>query len=416
MDENHFDKLSLFEPPPIDTAIQTREWIEFRPINQFSDYGGLEFNVPPLSTGYMDLKKSKLKLKLRILNHVNSPITEDEDAVALTNLPLHTIFAQVDACLQQTPVSQLGTNYPYKAYIDTLLSTSLQDYGVRYSQLFIKDTTDPDDADPIKGINTGLYLRSLYTKGGKILDLEGPLHIDLFQQERLIINGVGLSLKLWPSKDPFRLMSASGVDYKVQIVDASFKLCIQRPNPALTMAHAKMLEKSHVVYPYLFSNLKTVSISRGKFSFSMEDVFQGEVPSTLIVGLVSSSAFSGDYKKSPFNFQAFDCNFIAFYVDGQSLPSKPLQPNYRANTYLDAYQTLVSDRERVPVERNEYLEGYALYVLDINPYIDFNTKRKGHCRLELKFATPLPESVTLVLYGKFPQVLHIDQSRSIIFK
>ena len=87
--------------------------------------------------------------------------------------------------------------------------------------------------------------------------------------------------------------SASGVDYKVQIVDASFKLCIQRPNPALTMAHAKMLEKSHVVYPYLFSNLKTVFISRGEFSFSMEDVFQGEVPSTLIVGLVSSSAFSG---------------------------------------------------------------------------------------------------------------------------
>ena len=46
MDENHFDKLSHFEPPPIDTAIQTREWVEFRPINQFSDYGGLEFNVP----------------------------------------------------------------------------------------------------------------------------------------------------------------------------------------------------------------------------------------------------------------------------------------------------------------------------------------------------------------------------------
>ena len=119
---------------------------------------------------------------MRILNHVNSPIMEDEDAVALTNLPLHSIFALVDACLQQTPVSQLGTNYPYKTYIDTLLSTSLQDYGVRYSQLFIKDTTDPDDADHIKGINTGLYLRSLYTKGGKIFDLEGPLHINSFNR------------------------------------------------------------------------------------------------------------------------------------------------------------------------------------------------------------------------------------------
>lgn len=415
MDENHLNQLSLFESPPTDTAIQTREWVEFRPINQISEYSALEFNIPPLSTGYMDLKNSRMKIKLRILNPLNNPITAEDD-VGLANLPLHTIFAQVDTSLQQTPVSKLGTNYPYKAYIDTLLTTSANNYGVRYSQLFIKDSNDPDDADPIKGMNTGLFLRHLFTKEGKILDLEGPLQIDLFQQERLILNGVSLSLKLWPSKDAFKLMSVSGLDYRVQIIDASFKLCIQRPNPALTMAHVKMLEKSPAVYPYLFSNLKIASIAKGEFSFTMDDVFQGEVPSTLILGLVSSSAFSGNYKKSPFNFQHFDCNFIAFYVDGQSFPSKPLQPNYNADTYLDAYHTLVSGREQVDVDRGEYLKGNALYVLEINPYIVFNTKRKGHCCLELKFAIPLPESATLILYGKFPQVLHIDQSRSIIFK
>lgn len=112
----------------------------------------------------------------------------------------------------------------------------------------------------------------------------------------------------------------------------------------------------------------------------------------------------------------FDCNFVAFYVDGQSFPTKPLQPNYQSHTYLEAYQTLVSGIENVYVEREEYLKGNALYVLDINPYIDFNTKRRGHCRLELKFAFPLSESATLILYEKFPQILHTDQSRSIIFK
>lgn len=415
MDENHLDQLSIFEPPPVDTTIQTREWIEFRPVSQISEYSAVEFNIPPLSTGYMDLRNSRLKIKLRILNNSNTPISE-EDPVALANLPLHTIFAQVDTSLQQTPVSQLGTNYPYKAYIDTLLNTSAENRDIRFSQLFFKDTSDPDDADPVKGLNIGLYQRHQYTKGGKLVDLEGPLHVDLFQQQRLILNGVALTLKLWPSKEPFRLMSASGGDYKIQIVDASFKLCIQRPNPALTMAHLKMLEKSPAIYPYLFSNLKIGSIAKGEFSLTMDDVFQGEVPSTLVVGLVSSSAFSGDYKKSPFNFQHFDCSFVGFYVDGQSFPSKPLQPNYVAQTYLEAYQTLLTGRETIDVGREDYISGNTLYVLNINPYVDFNTKRKGHCRLELKFAIPLPESVTVILYGKFPQVLHIDQSRSIIFK
>lgn len=137
-------------------------------------------------------------------------------------------------------------------------------------------------------------------------------------------------------------MTAAERDYKVQIVDASFKLCIQRPNPALTMAHVKMLEKSPAIYPYLFSNKKKIeSIARGEFSITMDDVFQGEISSNLILGLVSSSTFSGEYKKSPFNFQSFDCKFVAFYVDGQSFPTKSLQSNYQSHTYLEAYQTLV---------------------------------------------------------------------------
>lgn len=106
---------------------------------------------------------------------------------------------------------------------------------------------------------------------------------------------------------------------------------------------------------------------------------------------------------------------MAFYVDGQSFRTKHLQPNYQSHTYLEAYQTLVSGRENVNVEREEYPKGNALYVLDINPYIDFNTKRRGHSRLDLKFAFPLPESATLILYGKSPQILHIDQSQKRYF-
>lgn len=103
MNENRMNQLSIFESPPTDTTILIREWVEFRPINQIFEYSALEFNIPPLSTGYMDLKNSRLKIKLRILNQFNTPITE-ENAVGLTNLPLHSIFAQVDTSLQQTPV------------------------------------------------------------------------------------------------------------------------------------------------------------------------------------------------------------------------------------------------------------------------------------------------------------------------
>ena len=167
------------------------------------------------------------------------------------------------------------------------------------------------------------------------------------------------------------------------------------------------------MYPYMNSTIKIASIAEGEFSFSADNMFQEEVPSQLILGLVSSKAYIGDYKRSPFNFQHYDCNFVALYVDGQSLPAKPLQPQFSEGNYLSAYQTLQSVGSDVWIDRTEYANGYTLYVLDINPYVDFNAKRKAHCRLELRFAKALPESVTLVMYGKFPEILRIDQARSV---
>ena len=72
------------------------------------------------------------------------------------------------------------------------------------------------------------------TVGGKIVDLEGYLLIDVFQQPKLLLNGAGISIKLWPSLDAFRLILDSlTLDQKLQIVDASFKLCVQRLDEGL---------------------------------------------------------------------------------------------------------------------------------------------------------------------------------------
>ena len=150
----------------------------------------------------------------------------------------------------------------------------------------------------------------------------------------------------------------------------------------------------------------------------MDDLYQGLVPNTLILGLVPSAAYTGHYGKNPFNFKHYNCSSVGFFVDGQSYPSQPLQPSYAAtsSSYVDCFRTLSTFRQDVNVNRDEYKNGYCLYVLDIDPYYSFNTKRKGHCRLELKFSVALPESVTVVMYATFPEVLHIDQARRVNVK
>ncbi|MCG8113582.1 MAG: hypothetical protein N0E59_22760, partial [Candidatus Thiodiazotropha taylori] len=262
--------------------------------------------------------------------------------------------------------------------------------------------------------NGGLSYRYLNTFGGVVIDLEGPLMLDMFQQPRLLVNGVSIGIKLWPSLDAFRLMSDNlEPSEKVQIVDVRFKLCVQRLDGGVIVANEKLIQMQPAIYPYLKSNIKTTSIASGQYSFSADDVFQGLVPSKLIVGLVSSAAYMGDYSKNPFNFGHYNCSSVGFYIDGQSCPFQALQPNYEADQYVDCYRTLTLYRDDINVDRYDYKQGYCLYALDIDPYYSFNTKRRGHCRLELKFAKPLPESVTLIMYATFPEILHIDQSRSV---
>lgn len=388
-EENHADELSIFIPPPANTAIQRREWFEYRPVNQISDYVTLDFLVPPQAAGYMDLKRSTLRVKVRLTDSNDKPISKDEN-VALVNLPLHSLFTQVDCSLQQTGVGQTGTNYAYKAYIDTLLSTSANDKVELDSQLFVKDSSGRRDEPNVRnGSNTGSYLRSQYTDDGRILELEGPIHLDIFRQNRLIINGVSLSLKFHQSKNVFRLMSdVENASYKTQIVDASFKLCVQKPNAGVSMAHSKLLEDETAIYPHRSSRFKIASVSKGEYSHNQNNLFEGENPSQLIVGLVSSAAYKGDYKRSSFFFQTFDCNFLALYVDGQSYPAKPLQLNFAEANCVEAYRTLTAFSSDIDVSLRDFRGGYALFVLNIDDNVDFNTKRRGRLHIGAEIRHP----------------------------
>ena len=187
-------------------------------------------------------------------------------------------------------------------------------------------------------------------------------------------------------------------------MDACFKLCVQRLDGGVIVANEKLIQMQPAIYPYSRTEIKSTSTASGQYSFSADDIFQGLVHNELIVGLVSSAAYIGDYSNSTFYFRHYDCNSVGLYVDEQSYPSQPLQPNYETDQYVGFYRTLTTFRNDFNVDRYDYKEGYCLYMLEVDPNYSFNIKGKGHCRLELIFAKPLPESVTLILYATFPEI------------
>ncbi|OOY33767.1 hypothetical protein BOV88_13535 [Solemya velum gill symbiont] len=84
----------------------------------------------------------------------------------------------MDLNVQQQPTSEVGSWYPYKAYLDVLLNT--EDKVELNSQLFAKDIKS-DDITTVGGSNICLFSRAFFTQKGKTVELLGRLQLDLCQ-------------------------------------------------------------------------------------------------------------------------------------------------------------------------------------------------------------------------------------------
>ena len=94
-DNYHREELLLFTLPPSETSLESREWIEYRPVNQIIGSTVLDFNNAAQSSAYIDFKNSLLNVKLQLTQGGVTPLP-DGAVAGLVNLPLQTISRQVD--------------------------------------------------------------------------------------------------------------------------------------------------------------------------------------------------------------------------------------------------------------------------------------------------------------------------------
>ena len=72
-DDCYQEELSIVSLSPSTTSLQSREWIEYRPVNQITGSSVIDFNIPAQSSTYLDLKNSVLNVKLHLTNGDGTP-------------------------------------------------------------------------------------------------------------------------------------------------------------------------------------------------------------------------------------------------------------------------------------------------------------------------------------------------------
>ena len=187
-------------------------------------------------------------------------------------------------------------------------------------------------------------------------DMIGRIHLNIFFQDRYMLNEVIVKVRLMGNNDSFCLMSVEvNPTYKVKLIIAVVLVCKVQLSPSVFLAHAKALEYGLAKYPIKRVVCKTYIIPADNLDGNHEKLFTGQLPSRHVIGCVDK----------------------------------------------------------------DYPNCYAPYAFDLSPDLadegHFNLAKQGTVRVELKFGIALANTVTVVAYAEFENVIEVDRNRNIVY-
>ncbi|XP_066485768.1 uncharacterized protein F54H12.2-like [Tiliqua scincoides] len=398
-------ELDLFQIAPTQTSIEGSVYVEVPPLTAVTESSSLELFITGNGEDYLDLNNTLLYLRCKIVKKMG----------------------QLDVTLGDRLISQSNNCYPYRAFIESVLNYGEDALSSQFSAgTFYKDTPGEHDSVDLDGQNQGFIKRVGLTAESRKIELMGHLHADLFFQEKLLLNGLDVKIKLTWSKDRFCMMTDdANVRYKLKLLTASLFVKKVRVSPGVRLGHAEALLTATAKCPVDGVSMKVFSLLAGSRVSNQENLFLGQLPKMVVIGLVDNDAFSGIFSKNPFNFKHYDINFFAIYLSGYQIPTKPFQPDFQEGSCVREYMSLVyaSGKHRkdkgLIVNREDFARGYTLFAFDLSPdqecgehYSLFNT---GNLRAEVRFARPLPQTVNMIVYGVFDNIIEINNQRNVLF-
>lgn len=415
-------ELSLFDPRPLQTVLNSAHWVDVHPLNSVSQgTAPIEFSIVGSPDEYLDLNDTMLHIRCRILKPDGTAFTaEDAQRVAPVNNWLHSIFSDVKLIVGDKQLEGGVHLYAYRALLSNLLlfSKSVKKTHLSASG-FAKDTAGQMDSIDR---NWGHTTRLGSVNNSKSVDLCGPLWLDLFTQSKYLLNLLDVHIKLVRAKPDFCLFGGEG---RLVIDDAILYVRRVKVEPSIILEHDQQLLTRNAIYPIQHTEMSTYTISAGNMSNNKEGLFRGHMPKMVIIGMVDNKAYNGSLDTNPFNFKHFELNHLALYRDGTCIPFRPLTPSFPTRHCVREYMTLVQSLEQFNrnddfgISLTDYiLNGYVLFGFNLTPDLSIcghaQPYREGNLRLELRFEKALEQSINVIVMAIFDGKVEITRQRNVL--
>ena len=238
--------------------------------------------------------------------------------------------------------------------------------------------------------------------------------------------GVKIEIDFERNPDSFCLLSDKPVaNFKIELGD--LRLTVNRiaaGDSILKYYHASLQNKLQPRLPIDRSMLKTYTVSSGNSDLSEYNIISGkQLPEQVIVAIVDEDAHRGVITKNPFNFKDFNLTEASLVVNGVHEPQEVYKLNKTTGDKVDLYEHFLentgisNDDREFGITMDDYYGGSFMLVWDRTPdkcnRFHRHVMDSGSMSINLKTSTPLPNTVTVIVYATYTKDLIIDGDRVI---
>ena len=270
--------------------------------------------------------------------------------------------------------------------------------------------------------------RRVFTNNGTEVGLVGVPLCDIFNMDKVLLDGLEIKIKVDLSSDAFVLMGGETPNNcKLQIMSSTLRVRTVRVADNTKLEHLQTMQgqKGRAALPAVYTLTRTPThakiILRGVLNHTETDLFNGLIPQCLIFRMVRDDAYNGNRTRNPFSFGV---QGVRLTVNGEEMPYSAL--DLTGGKRINGYNTLFSGSGEMncghglDIDREDWEQGYGLFRFDLTPAGSGHPDhliphRSGNVNLYLKFGTEADTVLNLIAYAEFQNQLEIDRNRRVVY-
>ena len=257
-DEVASSAFDLFSPIEIENSIKRASKIVTRPISSTNSRGPFKFVFPADPEKWIDCETIRLSGKVRLRKNDRGTLSDfatDYNEISTVNNFFQSLFSSVNCVLNGVEITDPSGNwYPYKAYLETLLSYSKSTKSGRLqANCFFSDDANDFDNVPLidaNGKTTKASQNAAYGerknifKNSKWVYFNIPIHSDICTLRKYLPPNSKLEFEFHRASDAFSLLTPYQDDKCfIEIDDLTLSLTKYTPTNNIKKFHTESLNK-----------------------------------------------------------------------------------------------------------------------------------------------------------------------------